>query len=105
MVLLVPAVRALYGSLDRALDHYRRYSRDELLQKLRAAGFEIETSRFFNLLGVLGWYVNSRILNRTTFPPLQLALYDRLVPLFRLETRFRLPIGMSLIAVARKPPA
>jgi len=105
LVLLVPALPALYGSLDRALDHHRRYSRNELLQKLRAAGFEVETNRFFNLLGVLGWTMNSRILKRTTFPPLQLALYDRLVPLFRLESRFRLPIGMSLIAVARKPSA
>jgi len=92
-----------YGSLDRALDHFRRYERSELVDKLRRAGFEVEASWFFNLLGVAGWYVNSRILKRTTFPPVQLTLYDRLVPLFRLESRWRLPIGMSLIAVARKP--
>jgi glycosyltransferase involved in cell wall biosynthesis len=103
LVLLVPALRALYGSLDRALAHHRRYSREELLAKLRRAGFEVEDSWFFNLLGVAGWYLNSRLLRRTTFPPLQLALYDRLVPLFRLESRFRLPIGMSLIAIGRKP--
>ena len=102
LVLLVPAVRALYGSLDRALEHHRRYSRDELLGKLRDAGFEIEKSWFFNLLGVAGWYFNSRVLKRVTFPPMQLALYDRLVPIFRLESRFRLPVGMSLIAIARK---
>jgi glycosyltransferase involved in cell wall biosynthesis len=103
LVLLVPALRALYGSLDRALAHRRRYAREELLAKLRRAGFEVEDSWFFNLLGVAGWYLNSRLLRRTTFPPVQLALYDRLVPLFRLESRFRLPVGMSLIAVGRKP--
>jgi glycosyltransferase involved in cell wall biosynthesis len=105
LVLLVPALPALYGSLDRALAHHRRYSRKELLDKLRDAGFEVENSWFFNLLGVAGWYVNSRILRRTTFPPVQLAVYDHLVPLFRLESRFRLPFGMSLIAIARKPGA
>ncbi len=103
LVLLVPALAALYGSLDRALDHYRRYSREELLEKLATAGFEVERSWFFNLLGVAGWYVNSRILRRKTFPPVQLTLYDRLVPLFRLESRLRLPVGMSLIAIARRP--
>jgi glycosyltransferase involved in cell wall biosynthesis len=103
LVLLVPALPALYGSLDRALAHHRRYSREEVLVKLRRAGFEVEDSWFFNLLGVAGWYLNSRLLRRTTFPPLQLALYDRLVPLFRLESRFRLPVGMSLIAIGRKP--
>ena len=105
LVLLVPALPALYGSLDRALDHHRRYARDELLAKLRCAGFEVERSWFFNLLGVAGWYVNSRVLRRRTFPPVQLTLYDSLVPLFRIESRFRLPLGMSLIAIARKPAA
>jgi len=103
LVLLVPALAALYGSLDRALDHHRRYSRAELLDKLQAAGFVVEKSWFFNLLGVAGWYFNSRILRRTTFPPVQLTLYDRLVPLFRLESRLQLPFGMSLIAIARRP--
>jgi hypothetical protein len=99
----VPALGSLYGSLDRALDHFRRYERAELLDKLGRAGFEIETSWVFNLFGVFGWYLNSRVLKRTTFPPVQLTLYDRLVPLFRLESRWRLPFGMSLIAIARKP--
>jgi glycosyltransferase involved in cell wall biosynthesis len=103
LVLLVPALHALYGSLDRALAHHRRYSREEVLAKLAAAGFEVEDSWFFNLIGVAGWYLNSRLLRRRTFPPVQLALYDRLVPLFRLESRFRLPLGMSLIAIGRKP--
>ena len=103
LILLVPALAALYGSLDRALDHHRRYSRQELLAKLSAAGFQVEKSWFFNLLGVPGWYLNSRILRRTTFPPVQLTLYDMLVPLFRLESRLQLPIGMSLIAIARRP--
>ncbi len=103
LVLLVPALPALYGSLDRALEHHRRYAKKELLDKLCAAGFEVERSWFFNLLGVFGWYFNSKILRRVTFPPVQLTLYDRLVPLFRLESRFRLPFGMSLIAIGRKP--
>ena len=103
LILLVPALQSLYGSLDRALDHFRRYERAELLDKLGRAGFEIEASWFFNLLGVFGWYLNSRLLKRTTFPPVQLTLYDLLVPLFRLESRWRLPFGMSLIAIARKP--
>ena len=103
LVLLVPSLAALYGTLDRALQHHRRYERAELEAKLREAGFEVERTWFFNLLGVAGWYVNSRLLRRRSFPPVQLALYDALVPLFRLESRLRLSVGMSLIAIARKP--
>ena len=96
LILLVPALRALYGSLGRALDHFRRYERSELVDKLRRAGFEVEASWFFNLLGVAGWYVNSRILKRTTFPPVQLTLYDRLVLLFHLESRDPAPLAAFL---------
>jgi glycosyltransferase involved in cell wall biosynthesis len=103
LVLLVPALQALYGSLDRALDHHRRYEKVELLDKLRAAGFEIEATWFFNFLGVFGWYLSSRVLKRRTFPPIQLTLYNLLVPLFRLEDRLRLPFGMSLVAIGKKP--
>jgi 2-polyprenyl-3-methyl-5-hydroxy-6-metoxy-1,4-benzoquinol methylase len=102
LVLLVPAMQALYGSLDRALDHHRRYERSDLLAKLSSAGFEVERDWFFNRLGVAGWYVNSRLLRRRTFPRVQLALYNLLVPLFRIENRLRLPFGMSLIAIARR---
>jgi glycosyltransferase involved in cell wall biosynthesis len=103
LVLLVPALPALYGSLDRALRHHRRYDRGELAGKLARAGFEVERMRFFNLLGVAGWWLNSRVLRRRRFPPIQLSLYDALVPLFRLESRLDLPLGMSLIAIARRP--
>ena len=73
------------------------------LAKLEAAGFTVESSWYFNFLGVFGWYLSSRILRRKTFPPIQLRLYDLLVPLFRLEDRVRLPFGMSLVAIARRP--
>ena len=105
LVLLVPAIAGLYGSLDRALQHHRRYDRADLLGKLVDAGFTVDVSRYFNLLGAVGWYVNSRLLRRRHFPPIQLSLYDRLVPIFRVENRLNLPFGMSLIAIARKRSA
>jgi 2-polyprenyl-3-methyl-5-hydroxy-6-metoxy-1,4-benzoquinol methylase len=40
LILLVPAMKALYGSLDIKLGHYRRYEKDELVNKLRATGFD-----------------------------------------------------------------
>ena len=43
LVLLVPAMKALYGTLDENLHHFRRYSSDELRSAVTAAGFEIDT--------------------------------------------------------------
>jgi SAM-dependent methyltransferase len=101
IVLVVPALHALYGSIDRAIGHYRRYTSQEIAAVLSAAGLEVEHVSYFNLLGVPGWFLNARILQRRTIPGLQARLNDRLVPLLRLERRFRPPLGMSLLAVGR----
>ena len=105
LLLLVPAHPALYGAIDRAIHHYRRYDRPGLVARLVEAGFEVEHVRFFNALGVLGWYANSVLLRRTRVPGLQLRLQNLLVPLLRAESALGLPFGLSLITVARKPGA
>ena len=60
-------------------------------------GFEIETLEWLNLLGILGWYLNGKVLRRRVLPALQLRIYDRLAPvLARAEAIWKLPIGLSL---------
>jgi glycosyltransferase involved in cell wall biosynthesis len=102
LLLLVPAHEWLYGAIDRAIDHPRRYGRAGLAARLREAGFEVEHTAFFNRLGVVGWYLNSVVLRRTRVPGLQVHLQNALVPLLRAESALRLPFGLSLIAVARR---
>jgi glycosyltransferase involved in cell wall biosynthesis len=102
LLLLVPAHEWLYGAIDRAIDHHRRYGRAGLAARLREAGFEVEHTAFFNRLGVVGWYLNSVVLRRTRVPGLQVHLQNALVPLLRAESALRLPFGLSLIAVARR---
>ncbi len=102
LLLLVPAHPSLFGAIDRAIDHQRRYDRQGLVAQLREAGFQVEHTVFFNRLGVLGWYVNSVVLRRTRVPALQLRLQNALVPLLRAEAVLPLPFGLSLVAVARR---
>ena len=101
VVLIVPALRALYGSIDEAIGHHRRYTRDEITSKLAEAGLTVEHVSYFNVLGVAGWYLNARLFRRRSVPGFQARLNDRLVPLLRLERRLHLPFGMSLLAVGR----
>jgi glycosyltransferase involved in cell wall biosynthesis len=103
LVLLVPAMPELYGTLDEALHHFRRYSKDELEVKLRRAGFEIDDLRFLNRPGVFGWFVNSRVLRRRVLPKGQLRLFSMLMPLLEREVAHPPSFGMSLLAIARKP--
>ncbi len=98
-VILVPQGAAIYGTLDQALGHCRRYSKQELTTKMERAGFRVETVLEFNHVTYPGWYVNGRILKRRTFSRLQLAVFDRLVPLWRKIDRLLPWPPTSIIAI------
>jgi glycosyltransferase involved in cell wall biosynthesis len=102
LVLLVPALQALYSPLDKALGHHRRYDRDGLTLLLDACGYSVETIMPFNFLGLFGWAVNGKVLGRDKLPVGQLGVYEMIAPFaLPLERRAKLPVGLSLIAVAR----
>jgi SAM-dependent methyltransferase len=100
VVVQVPAMHTLYGEIDRAIGHVRRYDRDELAAKLRRHGFTVEQARYVNFPGMLIWYLNSRILRRHRVPAMQARLAAALVPW--LENRVSPPWGMTLLVVGRK---
>ena len=102
VILVVPALRRLYGEIDRAIGHFRRYERAEMTEKLEAAGFSVERTAYFNMAGALGWYVNACLLRRQSVPGLQARFHDLLVPLLRIEDRFNCTMGLSLLAVGTR---
>jgi SAM-dependent methyltransferase len=99
LVLLVPALPALYGTIDRALGHHRRYTRKNLSALIARTGFRVAHIEYFNLAGVPGWWFAGRVLRRQLIPAGSLKLYDALVPLFRLERLLPWRVGQSLIAI------
>jgi len=101
-IILVPQGQWLYGSLDKALDHYRRYKRDDLIDKCKRAGFTIERVFSFNRVGVFPWFFNGRILRRRNFSKFQLKIYDSFVWLWKLIDRWLPWKGLSIIVIARK---
>lgn len=103
--IFVPAVPALYGSLDARVGHVRRYDRARLARIVTTAGFTLETLRWLDLGGVLPWYIVGRVLRPDHFSTGLARLYDRAcVPLLRaLEERIDPPIGKNLVCLARKP--
>ena len=103
IVLKIPALPQLYGALDAAIGHHRRYTRRSLAETAAQAKLVLSECRPFNLAAAPGWWLNGRILRRTNPPENQLRLYDRLVPAFRMVDRLTgPPFGTSLIAAARR---
>ena len=101
--ILVPQIPSIFGTLDTALDHFRRYRPSELADRLKQVGFEVEKQFSFNRAAVPAWWLNGRVLKRKTFSRIQLKVYDSLVWLFRLVDPFVPWPGISTIAIARKP--
>lgn len=103
VVLIVPAHDWLYGTMDRAIGHFRRYTRQAMSRALEDVGLAVEEQFYLNALGALGWFFNGRIVKQTIPPKEQLAWFNRLVPLLRVaEQRVRPPFGISLLSIAHK---
>jgi SAM-dependent methyltransferase len=102
LALLVPAGPRLYGGLDLAYGHHRRYTRDRVERLFAAAGLTVDRLDPFNFLGVPGWWVSNRI-GRTGIDPRALRVYEALVPVARrVEEATKPPVGLSLVALGRR---
>lgn len=102
LILFVPAVPLLYGSLDKSLGHYRRYTLKDIENKLNTVGFKVIFNRYFNMIGIIGWFISSKIFKRELIPSYQLKIFNIITPLLKLEKIINIPIGLSLLAVGNK---
>jgi 2-polyprenyl-3-methyl-5-hydroxy-6-metoxy-1,4-benzoquinol methylase len=120
LILTVPAHMSLWSYFDVASCHYRRYTAGRLAQILRESGFEVEyLTEFMMSLFPLLWLLRrvcrgSAVMNREKAAE-KAASELRIVPLinglfkliltaetFAIQRRWRLPLGTSLLAIARK---
>ena len=106
LVVLVPAHPRLFGALDRAYGHERRYTRERLARLAAAAQLDVVRLESFNALGILGWWTKTRLSPSPRLDPASLRWYERLLRLWRpVEDRLRprMRVGLSLVLVARRP--
>jgi SAM-dependent methyltransferase len=101
-IILVPHGQEIFGTLDTVLGHYRRYSHQELREKLEQAGFCVERILDFNRISRPGWYISGRILRNTTMGRVPLRVFDRFVWLWRRIDRLLPWPPTSIIAIAAK---
>jgi SAM-dependent methyltransferase len=103
VVLIVPAHQRLYGTIDRAIGHYRRYDKDRMSKLFESAGLKCVTQKYINLLGALGWFTSARVFKHDVPPSGQLRTFNRLVPTLKsIERRVTVPFGISLLAVGTR---
>ncbi|HUR10641.1 MAG TPA: hypothetical protein VM012_04695, partial [Flavitalea sp.] len=86
------------------LGHFRRYNTKSLSRLLQSQSLKLVHSQYFNAAGLAGWVMSGTILKKKIIPESQLKLFEKLVPLIKLIDKITFQkIGLSVIAVARKP--
>lgn len=103
IVIFVPAMPSLYGTMDAVSGHFRRYRRHELQAAIERAGLTVERIYYFDPLGVLPYWLSYRILSRKSLGGGSVALYDKvIIPLSLIISRItkRHGLGKNLIAIA-----
>ncbi len=106
MALFVPAMPSIFGTMDVAAGHFRRYTRKNLKKKVLRAGFKINSLYYFNSMGSLFWFFQGRILKTRKLSDeglnKNILLYDRFgVPVTRvLDHFFKDFFGQSLVLIA-----
>jgi SAM-dependent methyltransferase len=103
LLMFVPAIPWLYSDLDRQVGHYRRYLKNDFIGITRRAGFSVVDARYFDIAGIIPWYINC-VLLRNSLSGGGVSLYDRLVvPITRtMESLVPAPIGKNLLLIAKK---
>jgi SAM-dependent methyltransferase len=104
VLIFVPALRFLYSAFDRAIGHHRRYHKDELIARVEEAGLVVVRARYFDLLGILPWWLVNTLGGRTSLASGLSGLYSRvMVPLMRpIERLVPPPVGKNIILIARR---
>jgi len=104
--LLVPALPALYGTLDEVAMHYRRYSKKQLLDLAKVVGggrVDIIECYFMNFIGALGWFYKRIILKEKAHGDENFKIMNLILPFVSFMEHFiKPPIGMSLVLVLKK---
>lgn len=116
LVVTVPAYNWLFSSHDRAVHHFRRYTRKTLVRALSESGFKVEKVSYFvtllfplALIARLASEISQRVM---MLPPKKASssvpyVFEKLFTgICRWErqvlTKTTLPFGLSLVAVASR---
>jgi glycosyltransferase involved in cell wall biosynthesis len=102
LVLLVPNGPAAYGSIDREIGHYRRYTASHLHEMLTATGYRVETILQFNRISMPAWRFTGQVRKSKTLSRPALKMFDRLVWLWKRIDRLLPWEATSIIMIGKR---
>ncbi len=117
LIIHVPAFMFLWSDHDLAVDHKRRYTAGELVERLKKSNFKVKSMNYrlcsFFILGVLKKYLIKlkKLIKKDSKPQAYRPNVGRLINnilyvIVKMEDRIlnfiRLPFGLSILCIAQK---
>lgn len=104
VLIFSPACQWLYGSFDKLVGHHRRYTRSQLADTAKQAGFRVLTSGYLDFPGMFPWWVKYKVVRSQKMEAWAVRFYDTyVIPVLRIaESVIRPPVGRNLFLVAEK---
>jgi 2-polyprenyl-3-methyl-5-hydroxy-6-metoxy-1,4-benzoquinol methylase len=101
--IFVPALSWLYSDFDKSIGHFRRYHKNQLINLFDSNGFEVVTTKYIDMIGILPWYINFVLMKRSLGQNTT-KIYDQFaIPIIKnLEKIIPSPIGKNLLLVGKK---
>ena len=103
LIIMVPAHQKIYGNLDKAVGHFRRYEKDFFKKEL--LDLELIDFKYVDMLGYLLYSLNKFFYKKETFPSdLKIFLWDKIFTPLTIFIDFitRYNYGKCIIAVYQK---
>jgi hypothetical protein len=103
LIALSPAFNFLYSEFDKAIGHFRRYTKKEI-KKIGPASLELVASHYLDTAGFFASMANRILLHRPYPSGKQVQFWDKcLVPVSRITDRlFLYSFGKSILTIWKK---
>lgn len=103
LIILAPAFSTLFCNLDKALGHFRRYSKGAMRLLLENNGYKTHNNFYFNFTGIAGWLLFGKILRKKILSLKEVSIYDLFVPVSRgIDLITKKIGGLSIIFIAER---
>jgi|688.fasta_scaffold324106_1 SAM-dependent methyltransferase len=104
--IFVPANQLVYSHIDKKLEHFRRYSKTDLVNKVVNAGFKIDKCYYVDSIGLFAWlFAKVFRIEFSQEGSSFLKIYDKYIwPLSRIfdNLGFKYLFGKNLLLLASK---
>jgi hypothetical protein len=92
----------LYCEIDRGVGHYRRYLMDELLGKMKKAGYRVTNFRHHNIIGAIGWWIQGKVLGKKSIGANDVGGFELLMPLVKAQDKLDSRFALSILAIGER---